>query len=46
MSGIEHWELDFKNKNKRLTVVASDVKADDVINKLKEAGYCCELLKE
>ena len=44
IKGIEKWSVDTTNPQKILTVETSVTKPEEIIEKLKEAGYKAELL--
>lgn len=44
IKGIEKWSVDTANSQKILTVEASGLRPEVIVEKLKEAGYKAELL--
>ena len=44
IKGIEKWSVDTANPQKILTVEASGLEPEIIVEKLKEAGYKAELL--
>ncbi len=44
IKGIEKWSVDTTNPQKILTVEASGLRPEVIVEKLKEAGYKAELL--
>jgi copper chaperone len=44
IKGIEKWSVDTANPQKILTVEASGLRPEVIVEKLKEAGYKAELL--
>ena len=44
IKGIEKWSVDTTNPQKILTVEASGLEPEIIVEKLKEAGYKAELL--
>lgn len=42
--GICHWDVDTRNKDKILSVHSDGITAEEVIRKVKEAGFNIELL--
>ncbi len=44
IKGIEKWSVDTTNPQKILTVEASELRPEVIVEKLKEAGYKAELL--
>lgn len=42
--GIAHWEVDTANKDKILTVQTDGISKEDVMQKVKEAGFKIESL--
>ncbi len=46
VSEIEHWEVNTNNKDKILSVQASESSGQKIIDTLKKAGYTAEQLPE
>lgn len=46
LEGVCHWDVDTANKDKVLSVQSNGVTQDEVIQKVKEAGYKIEILKQ
>lgn len=44
IKGIEKWSVDTTNPQKILTIEASGLRPEVIVEKLKEAGYKAELL--
>ncbi|MBN8703165.1 MAG: heavy-metal-associated domain-containing protein [Bacteroidetes bacterium] len=42
--GICHWEVDTENKDKILSVHTEEISEEEVIKKVKEAGFKIELI--
>jgi len=45
-SGICHWDVDTTNKDKILSVHSEGITQEEVIQKVKEAGFNIELLTQ
>lgn len=46
LSWIKHWEVDLKSSHRPLTIVGDEIKTEEVIKVLNEAGYNAELIEE
>jgi copper chaperone len=44
LNTINNWEVDTLDPDKILTVQGDDVSAQDIVSKLKEAGYTAETI--
>jgi copper chaperone CopZ len=44
--GICHWDVDTKNKDKILSVHSEGITPEEVMKKVKEAGFSIELLNQ
>ncbi|HRG39429.1 MAG TPA: heavy-metal-associated domain-containing protein [Bacteroidia bacterium] len=44
--GICHWEVDTENKDKILSVHTEEISEEEVIKKVKEAGFKIEILTQ
>lgn len=45
LTEIDNWEVDTVHPEKILTVSSENVSSDEIISKLKEAGYSAETIK-
>ena len=45
LTEVENWEVDTVNPDKILTVVSENISSQEIISKLKEAGYNAETIK-
>jgi copper chaperone len=43
--GVSHWEVDTTNKDKILSVYTEGITEEEVIQKVKDAGFKIEILK-
>ncbi|MGB9697210.1 MAG: heavy-metal-associated domain-containing protein [Ignavibacteria bacterium] len=43
---IKHWEVDLNSSDRLLTIIADEIKAEEVVKALNEAGYNAEVIEE
>ncbi len=46
LNGVCHWDVDTANKDKVLSVQSNGVSQEEVIQKVKEAGFKIEVLNQ
>lgn len=45
LNWVKHWEVDLKSSNRLLTIIADEIKTEDVVKALNEAGYNAEVIE-
>jgi len=45
LTDVKNWEVDTVNPDKILTVISENGSSEEIISKLKEAGYSAETIK-
>lgn len=43
---VKHWEVDLKSSDRVLTIIADEIKTEEIVKALNEAGYNAEVIEE